>query len=442
MNKLNKENDAIVENLPLDWKLIAFMESFESLIDFRGRTPKKLGMDWGGGDIPALSANNVKMGKIDLNSPTYYGSEELYSKWMTKGDLRKGDVLMTMEAPMGNIAQVPDNRKYILSQRVIAIKPIKKLWNTYFKYYLMSPIFQELLDKYSTGTTAKGISQKNLYNLLVVVPPLEEQQKIASILSFVDEAIEKTESIIEQTEKVKQGLMQQLLTKGIGHTKFKETEIGEIPEEWEIKALGTIGTWSGGGTPSKKEPSYWSKEKKVIWVSPKDMYSNIITSSEDFITEKGLREKKLKLLPKGTILFVTRSSILKKRVPIAVAGESLTINQDLKALQVASNIDYEFIFYALLALNDSIRTSCVKTGTTVESIDFQSLQEVLIPIPPLSEQREIVKIIGTYYKKLENEKGYLKPLNSLKKGLMQSLLTGKVRVKVDETEVKPVCPPL
>ncbi|WP_241661657.1 restriction endonuclease subunit S [Bacillus wiedmannii] len=327
----------------------------------------------------------------------------------------------------------------VLNQHIFKIKINKEeSLDKYYFYYALKRITQ-LIEKDAHGSAGLvHITKKNLEGFSILVPSLQEQQKIASIILSVDETIEKTKFIIRQTEKVTKGLMQQLLIKGIGHTKFKKTEMGEIPEEWKVRTLGTIGTWSGGGTPSKQEPSYWSKDKQVIWVSPKDMYSNIITSSEDYITEKGLREKKLKLLPKGTILFVTRSGILRNRVPIALAGDFLTINQDLKALQVASNIDYDFIFYTLLALNDSIRTSCVKTGTTVESIDFQSLQEVLIPVPTLSEQKEIVKIIGTYYKKLENEKYYLEYLGSLKKGLLQLLLTGKVRVKVEEEEVKQV----
>src|SRR5699024_1764048 len=121
--------------------------------------------------------------------------------------------------------------------RVAAFKPITEIDKTYFRYYLLSNRFQNLLDRFSTGTTAKGISQKNLKPLEISYPPLKEQQKIAAILSSVDEAIEKTEQIIEQTEKVKKGLMQELLTKGIGHTEFKDSSIGKIPVDWQITRL-------------------------------------------------------------------------------------------------------------------------------------------------------------------------------------------------------------
>lgn len=393
-------------------------------------------------NVLTISAQHGLVSQIEYFNKSVASKNLSGYYYLTKGDFAYNKSY-SEGYPFGAIKQLEKYDHGVVSTLYICFRLNSALVDSrFYKQYFGSGLWNsEVRNIAQEGGRSHGllnVGVKEFFEILVPVPSLEEQQKIASILSSVDEAIEKTEAIIEQTEKVKNGLMQQLLQKGIGHTKFKGTEIGEIPEEWEIRALGTIGSWSGGGTPSKKEPSYWSKEKQVIWVSPKDMYSNIITSSEDFITEKGLREKKLKLLPKGTILFVTRSGILRKRVPIAVAGDSLTINQDLKALQVASNIDYEFIFYALLALNDSIRTSCVKTGTTVESIDFQSLQEVLIPVPPLSEQREIVKIIGIHYKKLENEKSYLKHLHSLKKGLMQSLLTGKVRVKVEEAEVTQV----
>lgn len=105
-----------------EWDAQVFGDTIEHVIDFRGRTPRKLGMDWGGGDILALSANNVQPGGIDMRREAYFGGERLYRKWMTSGDVRKGDVLLTMEAPLGNVAQIPDDARYILSERVIALR--------------------------------------------------------------------------------------------------------------------------------------------------------------------------------------------------------------------------------------------------------------------------------------------------------------------------------
>lgn len=152
-------NNPIFNQLPKQWEIYKLGEILDGLIDFRGKTPKKIGMDWGGGDIPALSANNVEMGKINLKKETYHASENLYNKWMNKGDTEYGDIVMTMEAPLGNIAQIPDNKKYILSQRVLLLKTKRDfVCNNFLKHQLMSQIFQSILKKNATGTTATGIS--------------------------------------------------------------------------------------------------------------------------------------------------------------------------------------------------------------------------------------------------------------------------------------------
>ena len=227
--------------LPDGWSVDPFEKVINKLIDFRGKTPKKLGMDWGGGDIRALSANNVQMGKVNFNKECYLASNELYDKWMTKGHAEKNDVLLTMEAPLGNVALVPDSNKYILSQRVILLKVnLKKIYSLFLYQQLKSDFFQRLLQENATGTTALGIPQKKLVKLGIIVPPLAEQQKIAKILTSVDEVIEKTQAQIDKLKDLKTGMMQELLTNGIGHTEFKDSPVGRIPAEWEVKPLSAL----------------------------------------------------------------------------------------------------------------------------------------------------------------------------------------------------------
>ena len=114
------------------WPEKKIQDVLHPIIDFRGRTPKKLGLEWGGGDIHALSALNVKDDGIDFTRTKNFGSEELYSKWMTKGEAELGDVIITTEAPLGKVAQIPDSRKYILSQRVVLLKPKRDILNADF----------------------------------------------------------------------------------------------------------------------------------------------------------------------------------------------------------------------------------------------------------------------------------------------------------------------
>ncbi len=151
-----------------DWEEMPLEDTLAKLLDFRGRTPKKLGMNWGGGSIPALSANNVVMGGIDFSKETYLGSDELYDKWMTQGHTCKGDILLTLEAPLGNVARIPDGKRYLLSQRVVLLKPDSRKVNPDFLYHLLiSDEFQRRLIKESTGTTATGIRQTYLRNIPV-----------------------------------------------------------------------------------------------------------------------------------------------------------------------------------------------------------------------------------------------------------------------------------
>jgi hypothetical protein len=135
-----------VNHLPPNWTETRLGEVLQALLDFRGRTPKKIGMVWGGGDIPALSALNVRMGSIDFSRTSHFGSQALYERWMTTGDPARGDIVLTMEAPLGNVAQIPDDRRYILSQRVVLLKPNGSIDPTFLAYQMRAPDFRtELL---------------------------------------------------------------------------------------------------------------------------------------------------------------------------------------------------------------------------------------------------------------------------------------------------------
>lgn len=204
--------DSELGEIPVGWTVAPLGELIEKLMDFRGRTPKKLGMDWGGGDIPALSANNVRMGYIDFDRECYLGSDELYAAWMVQGDTQKNDLVFTMEAPLGNVAVIPDDRKYILSQRVVLLRANQRVKHSYLFQYLRSDTFRKILEANSTGTTAKGIQQKRLVQLPVVVPPPEEQGRIADMLSAIDGKLGALQSKQSHHQTLKRGLMQKLLT--------------------------------------------------------------------------------------------------------------------------------------------------------------------------------------------------------------------------------------
>lgn len=172
------------------WEQRKFMGCINNVVDYRGKTPKKLGMNWSTEGFLALSALNVKDGYIDFELDANYGDIELYNAWMKK-DLSKGQVIFTTEAPMGNVAQIPDDSKYILSQRVIAFEVAdEKITDDFLATLLKSPKVFDDLTSLATGGTAKGVSQRSLSKLSVKIPKIiEEQNKIAKIICTLNRSI-------------------------------------------------------------------------------------------------------------------------------------------------------------------------------------------------------------------------------------------------------------
>ena len=194
------------------WEQRKLLDCIQKITDFRGRTPKKLGMDWSDSGYLALSALNVKDGYIDFTQDVHYGDQALYDKWMSGNELHKGQVLFTTEAPMGNVAQVPDNRQYILSQRTIAfdVKP-NIMTENFLAIVLRSPAVFSTLTALSSGGTAKGVSQKSLATVDIVIPSgLEEQELLATTFSSLDNLITLHQRKLEKLKNIKKSMLEKM----------------------------------------------------------------------------------------------------------------------------------------------------------------------------------------------------------------------------------------
>lgn len=194
------------------WEQRKVLSCIQKITDFRGRTPKKLGMDWSESGYLALSALNVKDGYIDFSQDVHYGDRALYDKWMSGNELHKGQVLFTTEAPMGNVAQVPDNRQYILSQRTIAFDVREDIITENFLATLLrSPAVFNTLTSLSSGGTAKGVSQKSLAGVEVRIPvDLREQALLATYFHNLDNLITLHQRELEKLQSVKKSLLEKM----------------------------------------------------------------------------------------------------------------------------------------------------------------------------------------------------------------------------------------
>lgn len=198
----------------------------------------------------------------------------------------------------------------------------------------------------------------------------------------------------------------------------------ELPPGWATVALGKLGEWMGGGTPSKEVKEYW-QNGTVHWVSPKDMKRPLIDSAEDQITEKAIRESSTKLVPANSVLMVTRSGILDHTFPVAVNTVPVAMNQDLKAVAVRE-VSPVYTSYFLQSREQDILSSCKKDGTTVASIDSDRLAAYPVAIAPVPEQQRIVSKIDELFSRIDEGERALERVRTLIERYRQSVLKAAV----------------
>lgn len=315
-----------------------------------------------------------------------------------------------------------ENKPLWVTDNAIYIKQISNELLLDFLYRFFDYIGLENL---AEKTGQPKITQEPIYNIQFVLPPLEEQKKIAEILSTVDEKIAFVDKAIEETQTLKKALMQKLLTEGIGHTEFKESELGRIPVEWEVVKLGDLTSLTAGGTPSTKIKSYWTP-KEISWLSSGEVNKKIVFSTDNMISKEGLNNSAAKLVPKHSVL-IGLAGQGKTRGTVAITEIDLTTNQSVASILPNDSIDMYFIYHNLDSRYEEIRSMSTGVGGR-GGLNLSILKSINIALPPLEEQKEIATILNTADKKLETLREKKKSYEELKKGLMQKLLTGEIRV--------------
>jgi type I restriction enzyme, S subunit len=299
--------------------------------------------------------------------------------------------------------------------------------------YDLKWIFYSLVHKnvipWINGTTRSKLNQSELKKIIINLPPLHEQQKISSILLNVDDALEKIDHLILKTKSLKKGMMQKYLTKGIGHTKFKKVkwffgkEI-EIPEEWEMeKIIDVSDNFISGGTPSTQNNEFWNGD--IPWIRSPDLDKKEINKSSQTITEKGLRNSSAKIVSKNNVIISTRVSLGK----ISINRIDVAINQDLLGVILDKERISEEFTYWFLKQNSNFLIN-FSQGSTIKGIIGKDVKNMKIFVPSLFEQKQITSILSNIDSQINKEKLQKSNLELLKKGLMQKLLPGQIRVKV------------
>ena len=438
------------------------------LCDFvGGGTPSKSNLEYWNGNIPWASIKDIKGDFLEKTQDfiTEIALEKSASNLAFENEI----ILATRINPGKSIIS---KIKTAINQDLKIVKHTAEI-DTKFLFYNFKNIEKTVI-KLSSGTTVLGINLNNLNTICIPLAPLPIQRaivsKIEALFSDLDNGIANFKKAQEQLKVYRQAVLKKAFEGGFSsitneelrmrneelgitneelrmrneelgitneelrmrnkenqenqdnHTNQKNHSSDNLPEGWKWVKLKDLGSWRGGGTPSKQVSKYWENGTN-LWVTSKDMKVNIILDSIDKITDEAIAYSSANRIPKGAVLFVMRSGILRHTFPVAIAGKNLTVNQDLQSLSPNGLATSEFIFWFIKAFNYEIRHRCSKDGTTVESIDLNALKDYPFILPPtIQEQTQIVQEIESRLSVTDNLEFVIRDSIEKAEALRQSIL--------------------
>ena len=422
-------------------------DCLDNVIDYRGKTPKKLGLEWCNVGYRAISANNVKFDGLTKIDSINCLDEAGYKKWM-KEEVRKGDLLLTSEAPAGQVMLWMNDEKIVLSQRLFALRTKPDVYNKYLKYYLQSNVGQFEINKNTSGSTVFGISAKMFDFIKVNLPDYDSQISIGDILYLIDSKIELNNRINAELEAMAKTLYDYWFvqfdfpiynqdgtlsgaegykTSG-GKMVWNEELKREIPEGWEVKLLGTE-------IEIQRGISYTSKEINgdgIPMISLNSFNLNGTYKPEGIKKYSGKYTDKNNTKP-GDLLIaatdVTRNADIIGRailVPDYYNGD-LVFSMDIAKI-ISKNIPSSFL---MMLFNSNHYHNYIKwyaSGTIVLHLNLDGTKRYNIELPPrnlLQKYDALYQPIADriYKTAIENQK-----LTELRDWLLPMLMNGQVKV--------------
>lgn len=323
---------------------------------------------------------------------------------------RNGDVV---GAPV--IVPKINGNKSVISMDISKIKVKKNVDKLFFYYLLSNTNIRKKMRNFSTGTTVLHLHLNSVKKINILLPHLPQQKKIAQILSTVDDEIVKTGQIITENQNLKKGFMQELFSKGIGHTKFKKTKLGMIPEEWEVKTTGKI---CKSIVPGRDKPKSFNGD--IPWVTIPDISNGRIQYEKaKKTTRKELGIARNKIVPKNSVIMTCVGEL----GIVTITDREISLNQQLHAFLPGKLILPSYLMYYLVYKKRLIKN--LATKTTVLYLNKLGCESISVFLPNVSEQKQIVLILSNVDDKIRINQKIKKQLFQLKKGLMQELLSGK-----------------
>jgi type I restriction enzyme, S subunit len=388
----------------------------------RGASPRPIGDPrWFSSDGPGW----VRIADVTRSNRYLRTTEQRLSMDAVARSVRiaPGEIIMSICATIGK--PIISAMDACIHDGFVVFRNLRREVSREFLYYFLQWKESEFAGRGQPGT------QKNLNTTIVgatriPLPGLPEQRKIAAILSSVDDAIEKTQAVIEQVQVVKKGLMQELLTRGLPgrHTKFKQTDIGEVPETWEVAAIGELCQLSGGNGFTPRD---WSRDGLPI------IRIQNLNGSLDFNYYAGIPDLSWVVEP-GDLLFAWAGTRGASFGPCLWSGPRGVLNQHIHRVTPNRRVTKQFMYYLLRNMTSGVERRAHGFKQTLVHLRKHELTTWKIAVPSRDEQQSICEVLQTVESRLQSNCGHLQAMRSLKSVLMSVLLTGEVRVTPD-TEV-------
>lgn len=376
--------------------------------------------------IRIIQLQNIGDGKF-LNNYKIFTSTEKADELLSCNIYPDDIILSKMGDPVARATIIPSiSPRYVMASDGIRLAIDRDYFDNHFVLNAINfPSFRDQAETNSTGTTRKRIGLSELRELVLVAPPLSEQRKIASILTSVDDVIEKTEAQISKLQDLKKGMMTELLTKGIGHTEFKDSPVGRIPVEWKVKSLDEVTKIIDC---KHRTPIYSDTGFPVI--RPRNIVEGDINLAGCLNTNQAEYEDLIENHKPsiGDIVYSRNATFgigayVNKDIDFAI-GQDVCIIHPIK-------IDSMFLYHLINSPVVRLQVDNLCAGSTFKRINLASIRGFNIPIPPINEQAKISMILISQNNLINNASLKLSQTKALKKALMNDLLTGKKRVTVD-----------
>ena len=385
--------------------------------------------------VPVFQGKNITGNRFVWSDIRYISYEK--AQELIRSKVIVGDILLIKIGSIGYSALI--DTLYGFNYAIIPANLLKMSINeevyskAFLLQYLQDTKTVKRLQNAASQTAQPALSLTTVREFVIMMPPLPEQRKIAEILSTVDKVIEKTDAIIIETRQLKKGLMQKLFTEGIGHTRFKGTKIGKVPEEWEVVNLSNVFQVIDGdrGVNYPKSNEMFDDGYCVFLNAKNVTRSGFRFDEVQFITRKKDEILGKGKLARGDLVLTTRGTLGNFAfLNDEVTFENLRINSGMVVLRPLSNIvtDYYYQYFNSYLMQNQIER--FSFGTAQSQLTVGGIQKFRLLLPSNDEQRKIAEILNEVDSKIKTEQAFKAELEQLKKGLMQVLLTGKARVKV------------